>query len=82
MTTQQRNALHVIIGFIFGFLFSFADLSLWAKLAVGNVTVFLLGVLWEINQVYESQNEKNFDWWDIVRNNAGFTIGLILFHFI
>jgi VanZ family protein len=82
MTTQQRNALHILICFIFGFAFSFADLSLWAKLAVGNVTVFILGVLWERNQVYLTQNENTFDWWDIVRNNAGFIIGLLVFHYL
>ena len=78
----MRNFYHILIGFIFGFAFSFADLSLLAKLAVGNGTVFLLGVLWERNQVYLTQNENTFDWWDIVRAEVGFLIGLIIFHYL
>jgi VanZ family protein len=79
MTTQQRNALHVIIGFIFGFLFSFANLNFLPKLALGMTAVFLIAMGWEMNQVYLTQNEKTFDIWDIVRAEIGFIIGLIIF---
>jgi hypothetical protein len=79
MTTQQRNALHIIIGFIFGFVFSFADLTFLPKLALGMTALFLLSFGWEMNQVYLTQNEKTFDIWDIVRAEVGFVIALIIF---
>ena len=78
----MRNALHIIIGFIFGFLFSFADLSLLAKLAVGMTAAFLIAMGWEMNQVYLTQRDSTFDVWDIVRAEIGFIIGLIIFHYL
>jgi len=78
----MRNFYHILIGFIFGFLFSFADLSLLAKLTVGMTAVFLIAMGWEMNQVYLTQKDSTFDIWDIVRAEVGFVIGLILFHFI
>jgi VanZ family protein len=79
MTTQQRNALHVIIGFIFGFLFSFADLTFLPKLALGMTAVFLIAMGWEMNQVYLTQRDSTFDIWDIIRAKVGFVIALIIF---
>ena len=76
----MRNTLHILIGFIFGILFSFADLTFLPKLSMGIIVVLILGYIWEENQVYQTQNRDNFDWWDIVRAELGFLIGLLIFH--
>jgi hypothetical protein len=79
LTPQQRNAIHVIVGLLIALLLSFASLNFFPKLSIGIITVFILGYIWEENQVYITQNRDNFDWWDIVRAEIGFIIGLIIF---
>lgn len=80
LTSQQRNAIHVIVGLIIALLLSLASLNFFPKLSIGMITVFILGYGWEENQVYLTQNRDTFDWWDIVRAELGFLIGLLIFH--
>jgi VanZ family protein len=75
----MRNFYHILIGFIFGFLFCFANLTFLPKLALGMTAVFLIAMGWEMNQVYLTQRDSTFDIWDIVRAEIGFIIGLIIF---
>jgi VanZ family protein len=75
----MRNFYHILIGFIFGFVFSFADLTFLPKLALGMTAVFLIAMGWEMNQVYLTQSDSTFDIWDIVRAEIGFIIGLLIF---
>jgi VanZ family protein len=82
LTPQQRNVLHILVGLFFGFLFSFANLTFFPKLALGMTAVFIIATGWEMNQVYLTQRDSTFDIWDIVRAEVGFIIGLILFDFI
>lgn len=74
----MRNALHILIGFIFGILVSFANLNLLSQFIVGTITLFIIASGWEMNQVYLTQRDSTFDWWDIVRAEVGFVIALII----
>ena len=71
MKTQFRNALHILIGALIGWILfqTFAGIHFIIQLFLTAFVIGVVSVMWE--WFWKMKNDSVIDYWDVVRGIAG-----------